>query len=275
MKMKSVLEGRPALAAVIDQVAEVAGYLWQKGWAERNGGNITVNVTDLVDDEIKALPAIAPARPIGKILPNLKGTYFYAKGTGKRMRDLARRPMENGAIIRVCDDCASYEIIADNAVLPTSELPSHLSLQDYLIGTGSCYKATLHTHPIELVAMSHIQRFLRPGEMTRVLWSMIPETLAFAPLGIGVVPYAMPGSLELADATLEQIKTHDVVLWEKHGTTSVGIDIMDAFDQTDVLCKSAHIYMCARSMGSEPDGMTEEAVKAVQETFHLPKFRPC
>lgn len=275
MKMKSVLEGRPALAAVIDQVAEVAGYLWQKGWAERNGGNITVNVTDLVDDEIKALPAIAPARPIGKILPNLKGTYFYAKGTGKRMRDLARRPMENGAIIRVCDDCASYEIIADNAVLPTSELPSHLSLQDYLIGTGSCYKATLHTHPIELVAMSHIQRFLRPGEMTRVLWSMIPETLAFAPLGIGVVPYAMPGSLELADATLEQIKTHDVVLWEKHGTTSVGIDIMDAFDQTDVLCKSAHIYMCARSMGSEPDGMTEGAVKAVQETFHLPKSRPC
>ena len=275
MKMKSVLEGRPALAAVIDQVAEVAGYLWQKGWAERNGGNITVNVTDLVDDEIKALPAIAPARPIGKILPNLKGTYFYAKGTGKRMRDLARRPMENGAIIRVCDDCASYEIIADNAVLPTSELPSHLSLQDYLIGTGSCYKATLHTHPIELVAMSHIQRFLRPGEMTRVLWSMIPETLAFAPLGIGVVPYAMPGSLELADATLEQIKTHDVVLREKHGTTSVGIDIMDAFDQTDVLCKSAHIYMCARSMGSEPDGMTEEAVKAVQETFHLPKSRPC
>ena len=275
MKMKSVLEGRPALAAVIDQVAEVAGYLWQKGWAERNGGNITVNVTDLVDDEIKALPAIAPARPIGKILPNLKGTYFYGKGTGKRMRDLARRPMENGAIIRVCDDCASYEIIADNAVLPTSELPSHLSLQDYLIGTGSCYKATLHTHPIELVAMSHIQRFLRPGEMTRVLWSMIPETLAFAPLGIGVVPYAMPGSLELADATLEQIKTHDVVLWEKHGTTSVGIDIMDAFDQTDVLCKSAHIYMCARSMGSEPDGMTEEAVKAVQETFHLPKSRPC
>ena len=275
MKMKSVLEGRPALAAVIDQVAEVAGYLWQKGWAERNGGNITVNVTDLVDDEIKALPAIAPARPIGKILPNLKGTYFYAKGTGKRMRDLARRPMENGAIIRVCDDCASYEIIADNAVLPTSELPSHLSLQHYLIGTGSCYKATFHTHPIELVAMSHIQRFLRPGEMTRVLWSMIPETLAFAPLGIGVVPYAMPGSLELADATLEQIKTHDVVLWEKHGTTSVGIDIMDAFDQTDVLCKSAHIYMCARSMGSEPDGMTEEAVKAVQETFHLPKSRPC
>ncbi len=272
---KSILDGRAGLEAVVNQIAEVAGYLWQKGWAERNGGNITVNITEFVDDEIKALPAIVPAKQIGKVLPHLKGMYFYAKGTGKRMRDLARDPMANGSVIRICDDCASYEIISDQPVLPTSELPSHLALQDYLLGTGSCYKATLHTHPIELVAMSHISRFLREGEMTRVLWSMIPETLAFAPLGIGVVPYALPGSIALADATLEQIKTHDVVLWEKHGTVSVGTDIMDAFDQTDVLCKAANIYMCARNMGSEPDGMTDEAMKEVQDVFHLPKKRPC
>jgi rhamnulose-1-phosphate aldolase len=183
--------------------------------------------------------------------------------------------MQNGAIIRICDDCASYEIIADEPVMPTSELPSHLALQNYLLETGSTYKATLHTHPIELVAMSHIRRFLKGDEMTRVLWSMIPETLAFAPLGIGIVPYYIPGSIELADATLEQIKTHDVVLWEKHGTVAVGTDIMDAFDQTDVLCKAANIYMCARNMGSEPDGMTEKDVKDIQDVFKLPKERPC
>ena len=273
--MESVLDKRPALKAVIDQVAEVTGYLWQKGWAERNGGNITVNITEYVDDEMAVLPALAPAKQIGKVLPYLKGKYFYAKGTGKRMRDLARQPLQNGAIIRICPDCASYEIIADEAVMPTSELPSHLALQNYLLETGSTYKATLHTHPIELVAMSHIKRFLRPGEMTRVLWSMIPETLAFAPLGIGIVPYTLPGSVELADATLEEIKTHDVVLWEKHGTVAVGTDIMDAFDQTDVLCKAANIYMCARAMGSEPEGMTDEAIREVQQVFHLPTKRPC
>lgn len=273
--MKTILDGREGLKAVIDQVAEVTGYLWQKGWAERNGGNITVNVTEFMDETCKALPAITPVQQIGKVLPYLKGKYFYAKGTGKRMRDLARWPMQNGAIIRICDDCASYEIIADEIVMPTSELPSHLALQNYLLETGSCYKATLHTHPIELVAMSHIQRFLKGDEMTRVLWSMIPETLAFAPLGIGVVPYAMPGSLTLADETLEQIKTHDVVLWEKHGTVAVGTDIMDAFDQTDVLCKAANIYMCARNMGSEPDGMTDEQMREIQRTFNLPTSRPC
>lgn len=272
---KSILDGRPELKAVIEQVAEVAGYLWQNGWAERNGGNITVNVTELVDDALRALPALAPGEPIGKTLPNLKGKYFYAKGTGKRMRDLARKPMENGAIIRICDDCQSYELIADAPILPTSELPSHLALQDFLIGSGSSYKATLHTHPIELVAMSHIRRFLQPGELTHVLWSMIPETLAFAPLGIGIVPYTLPGSVQLADATLEQIKRYDVVLWEKHGTVAVGTDIMDAFDQTDVLCKAAKIYLAARSMGTEPEGMTDEAMKEVQDVFRLPKKRPC
>ena len=42
---------------------------------------------------------------------------------------------------------------------------------------------------------------------------------------------------------------------------------MDAFDQTDVLCKAANIYMCARSMGSEPDGMTEEQMYAFLSYF--------
>ena len=273
--MQSILEGRPALSQEIARVAEVAGYLWQKGWAERNGGNITVNVTEQVDEAMKALPAISPVYPIGTTLPHLKGCYFYCKGTGKRMRDLARWPMQNGSIIRILDDCASFAIIADEAVMPTSELPSHLSIHDYLISTGSKYKACLHTHPIELVAMSHTPAFLGKDVLTRLLWSMIPETLAFAPLGLGIVPYALPGSVKLAEATLEQIKDYDVVLWEKHGTTAVGVDIMDAFDQTDVLNKAATIYLRAKSMGFTPDGMTDEAIKEVQDIFHLSTSRPC
>ena len=273
--MKSVLEGRPALKAEIEKIAEVAGYLWQNGWAERNGGNITVNISEYVDDEIKSLPAISEVKQIGVTLPNLRGCYFYCKGTGKRMRDLARWPMENGSVIRILDDCASYVIIADNPVLPTSELPSHLSLHDYLIGSGTDYKASLHTHPIELVAMSHSPRFLNAKEITRVLWSMIPETLAFAPLALGIVPYEMPSSVKLADATLEQVKNnYDCVLWEKHGVVAVGPDIMQAFDVVDVLNKSANIYMCAKNMGFEPEGMTDEAMKEIQDVFCLPKVRP-
>ena len=59
--MKSILENRPALAKEVNKVAEVAGYLWQKGWAERNGGNITVNITEFVDDEIRQMKPISDA----------------------------------------------------------------------------------------------------------------------------------------------------------------------------------------------------------------------
>ena len=268
---KSILEGRPVLKKEVDKVAEVAGYLWQNGWAERNGGNITVNITDLVDDEIRKLPAIDEVKAIGETLPYLKGCYFFCKGTGKRMRDLARYPMENGSVIRILDDCAHYEIIADHPVLPTSELPSHLAVHNRLVEEGSGYKATMHTHPIELVAMSHHRPFLKKDVLTHLLWSMIPETKAFCPLGLGVVPYQLPGSVQLAQDTLKELEDYDVVLWEKHGVFAKGVDVLDAFDQVDVLSKSAKIYLDSKSMGFEPEGMSDEQMKEMSKAFHLPK----
>lgn len=269
--MNSILEGRPALKKEVDKIAEVAGFLWQNGWAERNGGNITVNITDLVNDGIKALPAISEVKQIGTALPALKGAYFFCKGTGKRMRDLARWPMDNGSIIRILDDCASYVIIADNAVMPTSELPSHLSVHARLIEKGSPYRATVHTHPIELIAMSHTKKLMGKDVLSNLLWSMIPETKAFCPLGLGVVPYTLPGSLELADGTLKELEDYDVVLWEKHGVFAKGLDVMDAFDQIDVLSKSAKIYINAKCMGFEPDGMSQEEMAEMTKAFNLPR----
>lgn len=269
--MQSILEGRPALKKEVDKIAEVAGYLWQNGWAERNGGNITVNITDLVDDDVRSMEPISDAIGIGETLPHLKGCYFFCKGTQKRMRDLARHPMDNGSVIRILDDCASYVIIADNAVMPTSELPSHLLVHDSLVEKGSAYRATLHTHPIELVAMSHNRAFLKKDVLTTLLWSMIPETKAFCPLGLGIVPYEVPGSNELAQATLKELDDYDVVLWEKHGVFAKGLDIMDAFDQVDVLSKSAKIYIDSKAMGFEPEGMSTEQMADLTRIFKLPK----
>lgn len=270
--MTSILRNNPLLEKEIYKVAEVAGYLWQNGWAERNGGNITVNITEFIDDTIKSMPAISNTISIGTSpLVHLKGCYFYCKGTQKRMRDLAKEPMQNGAIIRILDDCMNYEIIADEKVMPTSELSSHLTVHDHLIAIGSPYKATVHTHPIELVAMSHNRKFLEKDVLTNILWSMIPETKAFCPLGLGIVPYTMPGSVELANATLKELDEYDVVLWEKHGVFAKGLDVMDAFDQIDVLSKSAKIYAVSKTMGFEPEGMSSRQMAEMSKAFNLPK----
>jgi rhamnulose-1-phosphate aldolase len=265
----------------IEQVAEVAGYLWQKGWAERNGGNIVINVTDQLNSQLSTPnnsqlstlnSKLSDPIPIGTTLPHLKGCYFFCKGTNRRMRDLARWPMDNGSIIRILDDCAHYVIVADKPVMPTSELPSHLSVHNYLISKGSPYKASLHTHPIELVAMTHHRPFLEKDVLTKILWSMIPETRAFCPKGLGIVPYLLPSSLALGEATLKTLdEGYDVVMWEKHGVFAVDTDIMSAFDQVDVLNKAAQIYMSARSMGFEPEGMSEAQMQELAETFGLGK----
>ena len=67
-----------------------------------------------------------------------------------------------------------------------------------------------------------------------------------------------------------------VVAVAGHDTGSAvaaGKDMMDAFDQTDVLNKAACIYMSAKNMGFEPDGMTDASMKEIQEVFKLPKTR--
>jgi len=108
--------------------------------------------------------------------------------------------------------------------------------------------------------------------LTNILWSMIPETRAFCPKGLGIVPYLLPSSVELGEATIKTIdEGYDVVMWEKHGVFAVDTDIMSAFDQVDVLNKAAQIYMSARNMGFEPEGMSEAQMNKLAEVFELNK----
>lgn len=94
-----------------------------------------------------------------------------------------------------------------------------------------------------------------------MLWSMIPETKAFCPRGLGMVPYLMPSGVELAEATIKAIDDdYDVVMWEKHGVFAVDTDI-----------KSALIYIAAKNMGFEPEGMSDAQMKELSDTFNLPK----
>lgn len=257
------------LMAEIGRIAEVAGYLWTKGWAERNGGNISVNITDLMSDEEKSLPAIYPAINLLEAMTALAGHIFYVTGTGKRMRYVAQDPFSNGSIIRIAEDGKSYEIIAEQPVMPTSELPSHLMMHNYLRASGRDSKVVLHTHPTELIGMTHCKPFLNSETLTRTLWGMIPESRIIVPKGVGIVPYEIPGTLDLARATIKQLEKHDVVFWEKHGILAVGEDLIECFDAIDTLSKSAQIYISARMAGFEPIGMTDEQLDDLVPAFGL------
>ena len=266
--MKTILENEK-LTAEIGRIAETAGYLWERGWAEYNGGNISVNLTDITGEKEKTARAIAPAVELPQAMESLKGNIFYVTGTGKRMRYVSRSPMENGSLIRISPDGTYYEIIAEQPVKPTSELPSHLSMHNYLRSIGRESKVVLHTHPTELVALTHCTPYLNSAAITRMLWSMIPECRIIVPRGLGIVPYEIPGTMDLARATIKRLERHDVVFWEKHGILATESDVIDCFDVIDTLNKSAQIYLCARQAGFEPEGMTTGQLEGLVPAFGL------
>ena len=254
---------------VISQISEVAGYLWERGWAERNGGNISYNITDIVDNEIRDLKPLGESVVLLHVVKNLSDNYFLVTGTGRRMRYVNSEPMKNMSIIHISGDGSYYDIIAEDYIRPTSELPSHLMIHDYLLGQGRKNKVVVHTHPIELVAMTHNPAFLEKDVLSKILWSMIPETRAFCPKGLGIVRYQLPGSVVLAEETIKQLDEYDVVMWEKHGAVAIGEDLIEAFDMIDTLSKSAKIYESACSMGFKPSGMSDEQMDELKRVFNL------
>ncbi|MBP8778017.1 MAG: rhamnulose-1-phosphate aldolase [Bacteroidaceae bacterium] len=268
--MESILTYNAPLTDKIADIAEVAGYLWERGWAERNGGNISVNITEHMTAEAATLPAIRTVQ-LPATFTALASNYFFVTGTGRRMRYVSSSPMDNGAIIRINAAGDAYDIIADQDVAPTSELPSHLSMHNYMRGVKKQNtKVVCHTHPTDLIALTHIKQFLVPGVLGRMLWSMIPETRIIVPRGVGIVPYNVPGTMELANATIAQLATHDVVMWEKHGCLAVGEDVIETFDMIDTLSKSAQIYFYAKQAGFEPEGMADAELDELVPIFGLP-----
>lgn len=192
--------------------------------------------------------------------------YFFVTGTGKRMRDIARDPMANALIIRIDDAGKGYHIIApgDTALLsslrPTSELPSHLSIHSMIAERGSAQQVVIHTHANELCALTQLRDFCDEESINRLLWGMHPETKVFIPAGVGFVPYLLPGSAALAEATVSALRNHDVALWEKHGVFAIGHNIADTFDTIDIMAKSASIFFTCRAAGLEPEGLTDSQI---------------
>lgn len=256
-----LIKQNPELEKVVLQVAEIAQYLWQNGWAERNAGNISVNVNDIIrEDEFGDLSEY-PVFPLSKTYKELAGKYFFVTGTGKRMRDLARTPMKNAIIIHISGDGNSYTMISRHGsdtfqFRPTSELPTHLGIHQIIARRGSHEKVIIHTHANELVALTHNPLLQSTKALNNLLWGMHPECMLFVPKGVGFVSYTLPGTVEIAEETIKTLEHHDIVLWEKHGVFAIGESVTGTFDNIDIVSKSAKIYFMCKSAGFTPEGLT-------------------
>ena len=256
---------------VFAEVAATAQILWERGWAERNAGNFSINVTGhFSEKELDRLSAY-PFFPLSKNYPGLSRTLFLISGTGTRMRDMAKNPAENVCFVYVSDSGSAYHIINVNhevsALRPSSELATHLAIQQQMLQQKTGEKVVLHAHVTELIALTQLSAFTTENAINTLLWGMHPETLLFLPAGIGFIPFTIPGTENIATATLRGFENHKVVVWEKHGCMSLGLSFPEAFDHLDILAKSARIYFLCKSAGMEPEGLKPGQLQEIRKTI--------
>ena len=258
------------LKKVTDKMSEVAGYLWEKGWAERNAGNISINITGIAGGRVEKL-ASYPAKQLNIALPALANNIFLITGTGKRMREVARDIWGNCSIVVVHEDGKTYSIVSEGeTVIPTSELPTHLGVHEVMVKRGGNDKVLVHTHPNEIVAMSLLPSMQKETAINDALWGMHPETYIVVPKGVGLIPYEVPGTDEIAQLTIKSLEVHNVVVWPKHGCLAIGSDLIETFDTIDTLNKSAHLYLLCKSAGEMPVGLQKTERDVLKVAFKIP-----
>lgn len=251
----------------LDKVSRIAGYLWQREWAERNAGNLSINLTSFfTKEEVKGRgDFVAFDFPEGTA-----GFVIFITGTGCYMRSLIDRIEEASCILYVNEDATGYHIIwggKQEGFAPTSELISHASLHLFNVKNNPTHLAVLHTHPLELIVLTHHELFQDEEKLNNSLWKMIPEIRVFVPKGVHCTPYALPSTADLAKVTMEALKDRNISLWEKHGATSTGEDIEKAWDYLDVANKAAKLLLMSWSAGFEPAGLSNEQMKELEDNF--------
>jgi len=255
----------------IKKVSEVAAYLWNRGWAERNGGNISLNLTGIMDYSLENAGKCRYIA-IDSFPKELSEKIFFISGTGERLRELSD-PEHSACIIMFDKEVDGYYIIWGGnkpGFKPTSELISHIKIHLSMVELNNGCRAVLHTHPTEMICMSHHPVYSKNEELfNNAIWGMLPEVRAFVPRGVALTSYAIPGSELLADLTVKALQNRDVVLWMKHGAISVGKDISEAFDYIDVANKGCQIFMKCLASGFTPIGMTKDEMLELVEVFNL------
>lgn len=242
---------------LLDELKEIAGYLWERGWSEKNAGNISILLPDTLEQEELE---ISHEIKFEQALSALSGKCFYITGSGRQIRDIAKDPLKNGVFIQIntIGDGYLMHTEADTDILPSSELPTHLGIHNTIAQRGSDETVIMHTHATEIIALTHNSKMVSSEDINRILWGMHTETLVCIPKGVGLLPYILPGSQAIADATVKEFEKHDIVVWRKHGIFAIGKSISDTFDTIDIVCKAAKIWLQCKAAGFEPEGLSNK-----------------
>ncbi|MGD0818014.1 MAG: class II aldolase/adducin family protein [Methanomassiliicoccales archaeon] len=146
--------------------------------------------------------------------------------------------------------------IKDGEVLhggrPSIETPFHLAFYR----ARPEVRAVIHTHPVYCTALAVNGLKIQPA--------LTPEGLMVLGRDVPLVPYATPGTDDLAHVLSEALKTSDAFLLEKHGAITVGRNMTEAFHRMETLEFMAQLQFNLQALGKAeplPDDEVDRILK--------------
>jgi L-fuculose-phosphate aldolase len=120
---------------------------------------------------------------------------------------------------------------------PSIETPFHLAFYR----ARPEINAVIHTHPVYCTALA--------VKGVRVQTGLTPEGLLVLGREVPMVPYATPGTDDLAKALSDNLRSSNAFLLEKHGAITVGRSMADAFHRMETLEFMAQLQFNLQALG--------------------------
>ncbi|MCE0801628.1 rhamnulose-1-phosphate aldolase [Buttiauxella sp. S04-F03] len=254
----------------VEGMIKVTSDAWLKGWDERNGGNITMRLDEA---DIAPFQADFHAAPryisLSQPMPELANTPFIVTGSGKFFRNVQLDPAANIGVVKVDNRGTGYHILwgLENEAVPTSELAAHFQSHSVRIKTtGGKDRVIMHCHATNLIALTYVLEN-RTDVITRKLWEGSTECLVVFPDGVGILPWMVPGTDEIGNATAGEMAKHSLVLWPFHGVFGSGPTLDEAFGLIDTAEKSAEVLVKVISMGGMKQTISRDELIALGKRF--------
>lgn len=263
----------------LNQICETGEILSQRGWAERNAGNISICIP------AAKLPECADCSAGEKRVfvlpvscPLLSNRILIVTASGSYMKNLAKAPEQYLGVLRIASDGASAEILFgfEGKAKPTSELASHLLIHEQKAGRADECGVVLHTHPVWLTAMSYVHE-LKDSSFTVDLWRSALEGILTFPDGIAVMPWQLCGTTDIGIKTAEKMADHRLVLWAMHGVYAYGSSVDDAMGLVEAAEKAAQIYMITLPhpiLNTITDDQLKQTAEAMQLNYRKEYLNP-
>lgn len=257
-------------APFLKEMVETTSNLYRLGWDERNGGNISYLIKEEevkpflnIDEVVRTVPMKLDASP-------LAGNYFIVTGSGKYFKNVEKNPADCLGVIRIAEDGQSYEILwgYEDGGVATSELPTHLMNHMERLAVDGDHRVIMHCHATHLIAMTFTHS-LKEEDFTKTLWEMCTECLVVFPEGVGVIPWIVPGTNEIGEATAARMKDVRLVMWPHHGVFGAGTTMDETFGLIETAEKAAEVYSIVCAQGGKKQTITDKQLQDLAEAFKV------